>query len=373
MKVYHVPNALEHPHIKPYLDVNNIPWTSWNEWEFGKTSSLKMPKGKSLVIMSPAVLKDVDLNAFKAQVDASDCILYFAHMLDCTQLLYDVDENDGLMSFADYLRTLDAEIYFHVDALPERNDERIVTKSLFVFGTSIMKQPRIKNTFTRNKDFLLLTIVRKTRPHRHIFYEQIKQTNLLQNFIGNISDWYDVDDAEKIRTKQNDDLKANPGKVTPLPLVKNRVGSAHYVPGLSEEVGAGVIPWDLYHQSHYEVVLETYGKHYTYYTDKVLRPIVAQLPFVALSNHKFYNDLHEHGFETFGDIIDESFASEPDLDTRVRKLLISMQNIDPREFFELSKEKCAHNYDNLSVQSNRDYLRFFEDLDVFFEKIGLTK
>ena len=55
------------------------------------------------------------------------------------------------------------------------------------------------------------------------------------------------------------------------------------------------------------------------------------MPFVTVSNHEYYTKLHSYGFETFGDIIDESFAYEPDLDTRIKKLVDTMQHLDPRE------------------------------------------
>ena len=375
MNVYFVPHSTEHPQIKKYLDYNNIAWQAWDEWDFGAKSTLKMPAGKNLVIIPPVILEYLDLDSFREQVNASDCILYFAQQGDCTGILYDLDAGPqrGVI-YADYLETLDAEIYFHIDAIPEKDDNRIVTSTPFVYS-QIVRQPRLGNTFVRDKDFLLLTVITANRPHRHIFYEQIKQTDLLSNYIGNITDvWGEVyPKHQRWQSEEHIQSQSDEQKITEIPFVENPIGTTTYVAGISEVMPAGIIPWDLYHQSHYEVVLETYHSDYTYYTEKALRPISAEHPFVVVSNPDFYKCLHNHGFETFGDIIDESFAYEQDLDTRISKLINTMKDLDPREFYELSKEKCTHNYNNLCVQYNRDYQKLFTDLDIFFEKIGLTK
>jgi len=109
----------------------------------------------------------------------------------------------------------------------------------------------------------------------------------------------------------------------------------------------GIVYWDLYNSVHYEIVLETYCDFMSYPTEKLYKPIVAKIPFIVLSDYKFYNYIHSLGFKTFGNIIDESFAYEPDLKIRVNKMVQSIANIDPNEFFVKSRDICEHNYKNL--------------------------
>ena len=360
--------------IEKYLEYNDIPYESWDEYIFaGSKSTLVMPKGNFLMILPPAVLYDLDLDLFRKHVEATNGIFYFAQSMDNTGMFYESDVGNHGIAYADFLNSLDAEIYFHLDSIPEVDDPRVVTTNHFFLG-KMSYQPKLKNTFVRDKDFLLLTILKKSRPHRQQFVQQAKSANLLENYLGNITDHTDTQNVLRNAMRKHANIvKNNPLSATANPGVVGDIGKKTYVSGLSESVPASIIPWDLYYQVHYEVVLETYFDRFTYFTEKTLRPICAEVPFVSITNQQNYAHLHSYEFETFGDIIDESFAYESDLGTRIKKLVTSMQDINPKEFYALSREKCAHNYNNLCIQYAKDYRRLFEDLDVFFEKIGLTK
>lgn len=69
-----------------------------------------------------------------------------------------------------------------------------------------------------------------------------------------------------------------------------------------------VIPIDIYNQTAYTVIAETnYENHYTFFTEKTVKPILAQRLFVAIAGQHYLKNLRELGFKTFDGIIDESY------------------------------------------------------------------
>jgi hypothetical protein len=78
-----------------------------------------------------------------------------------------------------------------------------------------------------------------------------------------------------------------------------------------------VVPISIYNETAYSVVTETnFMNSYTFYTEKIVKPILAERLFVAFGGQHYLRNLHNLGFRTFGDIIDESYDEEPDIAKR---------------------------------------------------------
>jgi len=74
-----------------------------------------------------------------------------------------------------------------------------------------------------------------------------------------------------------------------------------------------VIPLSIYNQTAYSVVTETnFMNSYTFYTEKTVKPILAERLFIAFSGQHYLRNLHNLGFRTFDGIINESYDEEPD-------------------------------------------------------------
>ena len=85
------------------------------------------------------------------------------------------------------------------------------------------------------------------------------------------------------------------------------------------------IPNKLYSCSEIHFVAETEddiqlkedGLSYGFYvTEKTVKSVLTKRPWVLFGCEKFLNNMKTLGFETFGDVIDESYDSEPDTDVR---------------------------------------------------------
>ena len=67
---------------------------------------------------------------------------------------------------------------------------------------------------------------------------------------------------------------------------------------------------NLYLDTYFSVVTETVFEYpYSFRTEKIWKPISIGHPWVAVANCGYYRDLHNLGFKTFGNLIDESFDS----------------------------------------------------------------
>jgi hypothetical protein len=78
-----------------------------------------------------------------------------------------------------------------------------------------------------------------------------------------------------------------------------------------------LIPVEIYNQSYYSIVAETtaFNTH-NQYTEKLAKPILAQRLFVAFAGQYYLRNLRNKGFQTFSNVIDESYDNIEDSHTR---------------------------------------------------------
>jgi hypothetical protein len=80
-----------------------------------------------------------------------------------------------------------------------------------------------------------------------------------------------------------------------------------------------VIPIGIYNQTAYSVVAETnYDNHYSFYTEKIVKPILAERLFVVFSGQHYLRNLRSRGFRTFDGIIDETYDTIEDNNLRFK-------------------------------------------------------
>jgi hypothetical protein len=78
-----------------------------------------------------------------------------------------------------------------------------------------------------------------------------------------------------------------------------------------------VVPVNIYNQTAYTLVTETNGlNHFNFYTEKIVKPILARRLFVVIAGQYYLRNLRAMGFKTFDGIIDETYDSVEDSNTR---------------------------------------------------------
>ena len=108
-----------------------------------------------------------------------------------------------------------------------------------------------------------------------------------------------------------------------------------------------VPPVSVYQQCAYSIVTETSAEHnYVFFTEKIARAMVCQRLFIALSSYRYLHYLRESGFQTFGDVINESYDLEVDDKRRWRMAFEQMQALaamDQSQVLERIQPIVAHN------------------------------
>jgi len=71
---------------------------------------------------------------------------------------------------------------------------------------------------------------------------------------------------------------------------------------------ARILPIEIYNRTAYSIVAETgTDNRYSFFTEKTAKPIMARRLFVMFSGRGFLKNLHNLGYQTFGNVIDESY------------------------------------------------------------------
>jgi hypothetical protein len=112
-----------------------------------------------------------------------------------------------------------------------------------------------------------------------------------------------------------------------------------------------------YQRAWWDVVLETvFDDAGVHLTEKILRPIACGKPFICAAGAGSLAMLHRYGFETFGDLIDESYDQESNSLRRLEKILAAMQYITT-----WTPSQKAQAYQRIQLIVDKNKRRFFSN------------
>lgn len=108
-----------------------------------------------------------------------------------------------------------------------------------------------------------------------------------------------------------------------------------------------VIPISVYNNTYYSLVAETnFSNDYNFYTEKIVKPILAGRLFIVIAGQGYLEFLRSLGFRTFDNVIDESYDNEPDNQLRWSKAMDQVKilcSVDPDDIQVKIKEIVDHN------------------------------
>lgn len=190
----------------------------------------------------------------------------------------------------------------------------------------ISSMPKITNANTDKSmceyDFLITTILKKPRKHRHILKDTLYKTPALK--------------SKGLCVFRDNDENRHYSWVGETSSVK-----------YSHSWTDGHPSMDLYSNTWVEIVPETCWKDFYYITEKTMKPIVTKTPFLVVSTQGYLNFLREMGFKTFTPYIDESYDLEPDLKKRTEMVIGSLEKIvheGPDKVYHKVLPILEHNY-----------------------------
>lgn len=149
-----------------------------------------------------------------------------------------------------------------------------------------------------------------TKPHRQKIYDYILKNKLTHR----VTLTY-LQDRDLSLQQQLPDSWIWPEIDIPKNTFSNTITKVKYK---TDQVSLSqIISTDIYNQSTYTVVAETnYDNHYSFYTEKIVKPILAERLFIVFSGQHYLRNLRRLGFKTFDGIIDETYDTIADNDLR---------------------------------------------------------
>ena len=124
---------------------------------------------------------------------------------------------------------------------------------------------------------------------------------------------------------------------------------------------SNIVPVDMYNNTCYSIVTESFFQsNFIMLTEKTAKPLIAKRLFVMFAGPGYLAHLHRLGFQTFGDVIDESYDLELDDKTRWTRAFEQVEYLcsQPQEaILQKIQPVLEHNY-NLFV--GRDWNQEYE-------------
>lgn len=109
-----------------------------------------------------------------------------------------------------------------------------------------------------------------------------------------------------------------------------------------------VVPVSVYQQTAYSVVSETgFSNDIHMITEKAVKPMLARRLFVVFAGRGYLQHMRDSGFQTFGNVIDESYdliENDQERWTTAFNEIMKLCQRDQQQVLELARPACEHNY-----------------------------
>jgi hypothetical protein len=111
------------------------------------------------------------------------------------------------------------------------------------------------------------------------------------------------------------------------------------------------VPYEIYNQTWYSIVTESQYRKTIFFSEKTAKPLISKRLFVMFSSQNFLSSLRSLGFQTFGDVIDESYdCISDDIQrwTEAWRQVEYLMTQDPKLIYQKINEITEHNYQLIS-------------------------
>lgn len=220
--------------------------------------------------------------------------------------------------------------------------EHIIYRPWWAFNLMRMNQPRVVNT--QGKKFLFECLLGARRAHRDFAMFELTRKNLLGQGLVTYRDIFQG--SAHCEVTQQVAQHFAPATLN-WPYVADNLDPAWEVSDQLSYSISPYVPWNIYDHSWYSLVAETVGYAPTFFlSEKTTKVLYAQRVAVWLAPQYFLRTLKELGFETFDNVIDESYDNEPDPIrrwTRAVEQIEYLQSLDPRGVYQQCRARLEHN------------------------------
>jgi hypothetical protein len=223
--------------------------------------------------------------------------------------------------------------------------------------------PQVYHKTNKPYDFLFLN--GRLRPHRKYLIDQLRQHQLLDRALWtNLGDQVEMSWTSALKTELDEPVRLLPEQYE-IPRALPNMASLpagfvkHHL--FANTWGDAIVNPAAYIDTSFSLVTETiFDYPHTFRTEKIWKPMIMCHPFVAAANAGYYRDLHSAGFETFGNLIDESFDHIDDPTDRANRVVAVVKDIcynGAEAFLEAARGTCKYNYQQLREYNKQERAR----------------
>jgi len=191
--------------------------------------------------------------------------------------------------------------------LDESDHPRVIYRPAWTFNLLRWNPPRLD--FPMQRPFAFDCLLGARREHRDFAMLSMQQSGLLDRGIVTYRDLFVghwIEQTPLRVAKLFGDTKML------YPYVSPNLNPAWEVKENMDNSVSGIVPWEIYNHTWFSVVCETLAKDRVLLSaEKTAKCFQARRLFVVLAIQGFLQHYRDWGFETFGDVIDESYDSEP--------------------------------------------------------------
>lgn len=234
----------------------------------------------------------------------------------------------------------------------------------FYFDVWLLNKP----LYQSNKTYKLSCLNRLARPNRaHIFTElfdkpYFNNSDFLFTFKYIVTN-EDFDNQIPIGAMQWYFLPEYVGKEKFLTIKKKFLSLYKLLPinPLDEDINLNdhSVNHPAYLSSVANLITETMPYGYPFFTEKTFKPLAAGMPFFIHNGSGSVKLLKEMGFDTYDDILDNSYDDEPDYGIRTSKLLSAVDNFMEKDV-NIDPNRQQHNIEHFFSKST--YKKFFDQV-----------
>jgi len=192
--------------------------------------------------------------------------------------------------------------------LDETPDPRVIYRPAWSFN--FLRWNESKTDFPLDRPYAFDCLLGARREHRDFAMLSMQNTGLLDQGIVTYRDlfvghWIDST-PERV-------AKLFDGTALQYPYVSPHLDPVWEVKPVMDNSVSGLVPWEIYNRTWFSVVCETLAQGRVFLSaEKMGKCFQARRLFVVFAIQGFLQHYRDWGFETFGDIIDESYDAEPD-------------------------------------------------------------
>lgn len=201
--------------------------------------------------------------------------------------------------------------------------------------------------YTKKFDVLL----GMSKPHRDFVYQRMLDHDMLEDCYLNITtNRFHTELRTIYRSKDLDHVE----DATVADHLGSVLDSYAYIESRGPRI-SHIMPWQIYDHSLYSVVAETNWSDYLFLSEKTAKALLARRIFVFFGSAGTLEFMRILGFRTFDEILDETYDSIPDDQSRFQQAwqqVLTLYRAEPYDTYRRCREIVAHNHNHIR---NRDY------------------